>query len=229
MATKVFSNTKRLAKSGALMIVASMAFAAQLTSGMALAMTTSDEKADGRTFEPEWMDEPVAAQKESFEAPAPFAGHYWTSVTAEEKLYYYNPENVYPKAVAHGAQAWNALDGRFDGKGVRLIRVYSDATATVLIDRLRDCENNWYAFVEDREGLPDRLGVNSCALNKQGAKIRKHVLTHELGHLLGSGHQRPRFCGRSIMMKYAPCGQERVVLLKPGPRDVSWYRNTWVG
>jgi hypothetical protein len=67
--------------------------------------------------------------------------------------------------VAHGAQAWNALDRRFNDKGVRLIRVNNDAQATVLIDGIRDCANkSWLAFAQDRrKDLPDQLGVNTCA------------------------------------------------------------------
>lgn len=74
----------------------------------------------------------------------------------------------------------------------------------------------------------DRFGVNTCALDKHGRKMRAHVLTHELGHLLGSGHQRQRICGRSIMLKAVPCGRERIMLTKPGVRDVRWYQNRWV-
>jgi hypothetical protein len=210
-----------------LLILASIALAMLLASGVALGVTSS-ERQSGRSFEPEWMEEPFAPRQGGSVEAALFAGH-WTSVTPEEKLYYYNPEKVYPKAVAHGARAWNALDTRFNGKGVRLIRVYSKAKATVRIDGIRDCaDRSWFGFAEDREGLPDRLGINTCALNRQGEKIRKHVLTHELGHHLGSGHQRQRFCGKSIMLKSVPCGRERIVLTKPGERDVRWYQTRWV-
>jgi hypothetical protein len=208
------------------LLSASMALVVLLASGVALGVTRSGQPS-GHPFEPEWMDERVADQGGSVEA-ALFAGH-WTSVTPEEKLYYHNPEKVYPKAVEHGARAWNALDTRFNGKGVRLIRVNRDAKATVRIDGIRDCANrSWFGFAEDRVVLPDRLGVNTCALNKQGEKIRTHVLTHELGHHLGSGHQRQRLCGKSIMLKSVPCGRERIVLTKPAVRDVSWYENRWV-
>jgi hypothetical protein len=209
------------------LLLASIALAMLLASGVALGVTSS-ERQSGRSFEPEWIEEPLAPRQVGSVEAALFAGH-WTSVTPEEKLYYYNPEKVYPKALAHGARAWNALDTRFNGKGVRLIRVDRDAEATVRIDGIRDCaDKSWFGFAEDREGFPDRLGVNTCALNKQGEKIRTHVLTHELGHHLGSGHQRQRFCGKSIMLKSVPCGRERIVLTKPGVRDVSWYQNRWV-
>jgi hypothetical protein len=215
-------------KRATVVLLALMAIAMLSTSGAALGLTSS-ERQSGRSFEPEWMEEPLTPrQGENIEA-ALFAGH-WTSVTPKEKLYYYNPEKVYPKVVAHGAQAWNALDRRFNGKGVRLIRVNSEARATVLIDGIRDCaDKSWLGFAQDRrEGQPDRLGVNTCALNKLGRKLREHVLTHELGHHLGSGHQRQRFCGKSIMLASLPCGRERIVLAKPGVRDVRWYRNRWV-
>ena len=209
-------------------LLALMAIAVLPTSGAALGLTSS-ERQSGRSFEPEWMDEPLTPRQGGSLEAALFAGH-WTSVTPEEKLYYYNPEKIYPKVVAHGAQAWNALDRRFNEKGVRLIRVNNDAQATVLIDGIRDCANqSWFGFAQARrEGLPDRLGVNTCALNKQGRKLREHVLTHELGHHLGSGHQRQRFCGKSIMLDSVPCGRERIVLTRPGVRDVTWYRNRWV-
>ena len=209
-------------------LLALIGIAVLLASGAALGLT-SNERQSGRSFEPEWMEEPLTPRQGGNVEAALFAGH-WTSVTPEEKLYYYNPEKVYPKVVAHGAQAWNALDGRFNGKGVRLIRVNSDDRATVLIDGIRDCaDKSWLAFAQDRrKGLPDRLGVNTCALNRLGGKLREHVLTHELGHHLGSGHQRQRFCGKSIMLKSLPCGRERIVLTKPGVRDVRWYRNRWV-
>jgi hypothetical protein len=205
-----------------------MTIAVLSTSGAALGLTSS-ERQSGRSFEPEWMEEPLTPRQGGNIEAALFAGH-WTSVTPEEKLYYYNPEKVYPKDVAHGAQAWNALDKRFNGKGVRLIRVKSEARATVLIDGIRDCaDQSWLGFAQDRrEGLPDRLGVNTCALNKLDRKVREHVLTHELGHHLGSGHQRQRFCGKSIMLRSVLCGRERIVLTKPGVRDVRWYRNRWV-
>ena len=209
-------------------LLALMAIAVLSTSGAVLGLT-SGERQSGRSFEPEWMEEPLTPRQGGNLEAALFAGH-WTSVTPEEKLYYYNPEKVYPKVVAHGAQAWNALDSRFNEKGVRLIRVNNDAQATVLIDGIRDCANqSWFGFAQARrEGLPDRLGVNTCALNKQGRKLRGHVLTHELGPHLGSGHQRQRFCGKSIMLDSVPCGRERIVLTRPGVRDVTWYRNRWV-
>jgi hypothetical protein len=213
------------------LLLASVALTALLASGVALGVTSS-QQLGGRSFEPDWMDEPIAPQQEGQLRSALFAGH-WTSVTPDERLYYYNPEKVYPAAVAYGARAWNALDTRFNGRGVRLIQVNSDAKATVRIDGIRDCAfkrggRYWLGFAQYRKGLPDRLGVNTCALNKQSAKIRKHVLTHELGHHLGSGHQRQRLCGRSIMLASVPCGRERIVLTKPGVRDVRWYLNRWV-
>jgi len=209
-----------------LLVLASIASAVLLASGMALGVT-SGEQPNRHRFEPEWMDEPVAPQEGQLGALV-FADH-WESVTAEEILYYYNPERVYPKAVAHGAKAWNALDGRFNGRGVRLIEVHSDADATVHIDGIHDCKHKgWLGYAQDRLGFPDWLGINTCALNKQGEKLREHVLTHELGHHLGSGHQPRRFCGRSIMLESVPCGQERIVLTKPGLRDVRWYKNRWV-
>ena len=209
------------------LLLGSTALAVLLASGMALAMTSSSEKPNGYRIEPEWMDEPLAPQGDSLEA-ALFAGH-WTSVTSEEILYYYNPEKVYPKAVAHGAKAWNALDGRFNGRGVRLIRVSSNAKATVRIDGIHDCKHKgWLGFAAHLPDFPDQLGVNTCALNKQGEKIREHVLTHELGHHLGSGHQRLRFCGKSIMLEVVPCGRDHIVLTRPGVRDVRWYQNRWV-
>jgi hypothetical protein len=209
------------------LLFASVALAVLLASGVALGVT-SGQQHGGRSFEPDWMDEPITPQQEGQLQAALFAGH-WTSVTPDEKLYYYNPEKVYPTAVAHGARAWNALDTRFNGRGVRLIRVNSDAKATVRIDGIRDCaDRSWFAFAAPLKDFPNQLGVNTCALNKQGAKIRQHVLTHELGHHLGGGHQPQRLCGRSIMLASVPCGRERIVLTKPGVRDVRWYQNRWV-
>jgi Dual-action HEIGH metallo-peptidase len=209
------------------LLLASVALAVLLASGVALGVT-SGQQHGGRSFEPDWMDEPIAPQQEGQLQSALFAGH-WTSVTSDERLYYYNPEKVYPAAVAHGARAWNALDTRFNGKGVRLIQVNSNAKATVRIDGIRDCaDRSWLAFAAPHKDFPNQLGVNTCALNRQGAKIREHVLTHELGHHLGSGHQRQRLCGRSIMLTSVPCGRERIVLIKPGVRDVRWYLNRWV-
>jgi hypothetical protein len=208
------------------LLLASVAIAVLLASGVALGVTSSKQRS-GHPIEPEWMDEPVAAQGGSLQASL-FAGH-WTSVTPEERLYYYNPEKVYPTAVAHGAGAWNALHKRFNHKGVRLIRVFSEANATVRIDGIRDCsDRSWFAFAQNLVGAPDRLGVNTCALNRQSAKLRQHVLTHELGHHLGSGHQRMSLCGKSIMLSSVPCGRKRIVLTKPGARDVTWYQNRWV-
>ena len=207
-------------------LLASMVIAVLLASGVAIGLTPS-EQPSGHPIEPEWMDEPVAAQGGSVQASL-FAGH-WTSVAPEEKLYYYNPQKVYPATVAHAAGAWNALDTRFKGRGVRLIRVNSAAKATVRIDGIRDCaDRSWLGFAQKLVGAPDRLGLNTCALNRQGAKLRRHVLTHELGHHLGSGHQRQRFCGKSIMLRSVPCDRELIVLTKPGVRDVSWYQNRWV-
>jgi hypothetical protein len=215
------------------LLLASMLLALLMASGMALAVTSSSEKPYGHRFEPKWMDEPVASQEIQLEA---FANH-WDSVTVkgdQETLRYYNPERVYPKMVRHAARAWNALDGRFDGRGVRLIEVRSEDQATVLIDGIRDCRNkSWLGFAQYRKDcpdriIPDRLGVNTCALNRAGTKIRKHVLTHEMGHHLGSGHQPRRFCKKSIMLAFVPCGRERTVLTKPGSRDVRWYRDRWV-
>jgi hypothetical protein len=206
-----------------ILLLASTLLAVLLASGVALAVTSS-EKPYGHRFEPEWMDEPIAPQEElQLEA---FANH-WDSVTVngdKETLYYYNPERVYPKMVGHAARVWNALDGRFGGRGVRLIEVRSGDQATVRIDGIRDCRNTkWLGFA-----APGRLGVNTCALNRAGTKIRKHVITHEMGHHLGSGHQPQRLCGKSIMLAVVPCGREGIVLTKPGPRDVGWYRDRWV-
>jgi hypothetical protein len=206
--------------------LASVTLAMLLASGVALGVTSTKQRS-GHPIEPEWMDEPVAAQGGSVQASL-FAGH-WTSVTPDERLYYYNPEKVYPTVVARGAGAWNALDKRFQGRGVRLIRVNSAAKATVRIDGIRDCsDRSWFGFAQNLMGAPNRLGINTCALNRQSAKLRQHVITHELGHHLGSGHQRARFCGKSIMLRSVPCGRKRIVLTKPGVRDVSWYQNRWV-
>jgi hypothetical protein len=217
-----------------ILLLASMLLALLLASGMALAVTSSGEKPYGHRFEPRWTDEPIAPQEEvQLEA---FANH-WDSVTVEgeeETLYYYNPESVYPKMVGHAAWAWNALDGRFDGRGVRLIEVRGEDQATVLIDGIRDCKDrSWLGFAQYREDrpdriIPDRLGVNTCALDRKGTKVRKHVLTHEMGHHLGSGHQPRRWCGKSIMVARVPCSRERIVLTRPGPRDVRWYWDRWV-
>lgn len=204
------------------LLLASMLLALLLASGMALAVTSS-EKPIGHRFEPEWMGEPIVPQELQLEA---FANH-WDSVTVEgneERLYYYNPKGVYPKVVGHAARVWNALDGRFNGRGVRLIKARSEDQATVRIVGIRDCRNrSWLGFA-----APGRLGVNTCALNRAGTKVRKHVITHEMGHHLGSGHQPRRFCGKSIMVARVPCGRERIVLTKPGPKDVTWYRGRWV-
>jgi hypothetical protein len=206
-----------------ILLLALTLLAVLLASGVALAVTSS-EKPYGHRFEPEWMDEPIAPQEElQLEA---FANH-WDSVTTDETLRYYNPQGVYPKAVEHAARAWNALDKRFNGRGVRLIEVESGAT--VRIDGFRDCRHKGrlgYAAPNPR-GFPNLLGVNTCALDRAGSKVREHVLTHELGHHLGSGHQPRRFCGKSIMLERVPCGREHIVLTKPGPRDVGWYRAKW--
>jgi hypothetical protein len=206
--------------------LASVAIAMLLASGVALGVTSSKQRS-GHPIEPEWTDEPVAA-KGGIVQVSQFAGH-WTSVTPDERLYYYNPEKVYPTTVARGAGAWNTLDTRFKSRGVRLIKVSSAAKATVRIDGIRDCANrSWFGFAQNLKGAPDRLGVNTCALNRQSTKLRQHVLTHELGHHLGSGHQRMGLCGKSIMLRSVPCGRERTVLTKPGVRDVTWYQNRWV-
>jgi hypothetical protein len=212
------------------LLLTSMLLAVLLASGAALAVTSSSEKPYGHRFEPEWMDEPIVPQEEGqLQALA----RHWDSVTVngyQETLRYYNPERVYPKIVGHAAQAWNALDGRFNGWGVRLIEVRGNDNPTVIIDGIRDCrDRSWLGFAEYRgDRHADRLGVNTCALNRASTKLRKHVLTHEMGHHLGSGHQPRRFCRKSIMLAFVPCGRERIVLTKPGPRDVRWYRDRWV-
>jgi hypothetical protein len=204
-----------------------MALALLLAGGMALAVTSNSEKPPGHRFEPGWMNEPVAPQRAGQLAALAFANH-WDSVTSGETLYYHNPERVYPGTVDHAARAWNALDKRFNGRGVRLIEVQSDADATVHIDGFRDCrDRSLLGYAQDRAGFPDWLGVNTCALDRGGSKIREHVLTHELGHHLGSGHQPRRLCGKSIMLERVPCGRERIVLTKPGQRDVRWYKARW--
>jgi hypothetical protein len=208
------------------LLLASVAIAVLFASGVAMGLTRG-EQPSGHPIEPEWMDEPVAAQGGSVQASL-FARH-WTSVTPDERLYYYNPEKVYPEVVTRAAGAWNALDTRFKYRGVRLIRVHSKANATVRIDGIRDCANrSWFGFAQNLVAAPDRLGVNTCALDRQSAKLRQHVLTHELGHHLGSGHQRTRLCGKSIMLRSVPCSQKRIVLTRPGVRDVTWYQNRWV-
>jgi hypothetical protein len=206
-----------------------MLLAVLLASGVALAATSSSEKPPAHSFEPKWMDEPVAPQEEGQLEALVFANH-WNSVRSDETLSYYNPERVYPSAVEHAARAWNALDKRFDGRGVHLIEVQSAAVATVRIDGIRACRESWLGFAQQdpRAEVPDRLGVNTCALKGADAKLREHVLTHEMGHHLGSGHQPRRLCGKSIMLARVPCGRERIVLTKPGPRDVRWYRERWV-
>ncbi len=159
---------------------------------------------------------------------ASFPGH-WVSVTSDERLYYHNPEKVYPAAVEHAARVWNALDGRFNGRGVRLVEVGSDAEATVHIDGYRDCEHkDLLGYSQDRERGPNLLGINTCALDNWNGKMREHVVTHEFGHHLGSGHQPPKFCETSVMLELVPCGRERTVLTKPGTTDVRWYKNRWV-
>jgi hypothetical protein len=211
-------------------VLATVATGLLLASGVALAVASSSEKPYGHRFEPEWMDEPIIPQEEGqLQALA----RHWDSVTVngdQETLRYYNPERVYPRIVGHAARAWNALDGRFDGRGVRLIEVRGNDNPTVIIDGIRDCrDRSWLGFAEYRgERAADRLGVNTCALNRASTKLRKHVLTHEMGHHLGSGHQPRRFCRKSIMLAFVPCGRERIVLTKPGPRDVRWYRDRWV-
>ena len=157
-----------------------------------------------------------------------FPGH-WESVTSEEGLHYYNPEKVYPGAVEHAARAWNALDGRFNGRGVRLAEVRSEAEATVRIDGYRDCANkDLLGYAQVRERGPNVLGINTCALDDRGGKMREHLVTHEFGHHLGSGHQPRKFCETSVMLELVPCGRERTVLTKPGTTDVGWYKNKWV-
>jgi hypothetical protein len=211
------------------LLLTSMLLAVLLASGAALAVTSSSEKPYGHRFEPEWMDEPIVPQEVG---QLLALARHWDSVTVdgdEETLRYYNPGRVYPSDVEHAARAWNALDGRFDGRGVRLIEVRGDDNPTVIIDSIRDCrDRSWLGFAQDLPGLPDRLGVNTCALNDAGTKLREHVLTHEMGHHLGSGHQPRRLCGKSIMLARVPCGRESIVLTKPGPRDVRWYKDRWV-
>lgn len=208
------------------LLLASVVIAMLLASGVALGVTSSEQHS-GRSFEPEWMDEPMAPKGGSVQASL-FAGH-WTSVTPEETLYYYNPGKVYPAAVAYGARAWNALDARFNGNGVRLISVSSREKATVRIKRIRRCaDEGMVGFSGYREGQPNLLAINTCVVNRYSSKIRNHLLTHELGHHLGSGHQRARFCGKSIMVRSTPCGPKGIVLTRPGVRDVSWYQNRWV-
>jgi hypothetical protein len=209
-----------------ILLLASVATAVLLASGVAVGVT-GGKQPGGHPIEPEWTDEPVAAQGGSVHTSL-FAGH-WTSVTPDERLYYYNPGKVYPAAVAYGARAWNALDTRFNGNGVRLISVSSRDKATVRIKRVSRCaDEGMVGFSGYREGQPNLLAINTCVVNRYGARIRNHLLTHELGHHLGSGHQRARFCGKSIMVRSTPCGPKRIVLTKPGVRDVSWYQDRWV-
>jgi hypothetical protein len=211
-----------------ILVLTSMALALLLASGMALAVTRSSETPPGHRFEPKWMDEPVAPQEEGQLETLVFANH-WDSVTSNETLSYANPKRIYPSAVAHAARAWNALNQRFDGRGVRLVEVRPKKKSNVRIVGFRDCRGrNVLGYAQYRARFPDRLGVNTCVLDRSGSQLREHVLTHELGHHLGSGHQPPRFCGKSIMLARVPCGQERRVLTKPGPRDVRWYRDRWV-
>jgi hypothetical protein len=114
-------------------------------------------------------------------------------------------------------------------RGVQLIEVQSDADATVHIDIFRDCrDRDLLGYAQNRAGFPDWIGVNTCALDERSGQVREHVLTRELGHHLGSGHQPPRLCGKSIMLEHVPCGRECIVPTEPGSRDVRWYRERWV-
>jgi hypothetical protein len=101
--------------------------------------------------------------------------------------------------------------------------------ATVRIDGYRDCEHkDLLGYAQQRERGPNMLGVNTCALDRWNGKMREHLIRHEFGHHLGSGHQPPTFCETSVMLELVPCGGERTVLTRPGTTDVRWYKNRGV-
>jgi len=154
----------------------------------------------------------------------------WDSVNADETLYYSNPSNIFPKAIAHAVKEWNEEDALIGGQGVYVAPADAAHPATLEIVHQPDCGGGWFAYVVDQpEGQADRMGVNSCALRKRTKRVRLHNFTHEFGHALGLAHpsNQKAHCGHSVMVTHKACAPK--LRISPGAHDRKDYRALWDG
>jgi hypothetical protein len=141
------------------------------------------------------------------------------------EIVYYDDRSSYGGVVNNARDVWNALDRRFDGKGVVFRPISGAPSGTRLELIFADGVCNAYAFY-DSAGIPDRIVF--CVNNMQELNsLRKDETgAHEAGHAIGLAHAEPcrRFLGRSIMVGACGFSDSR----KPLRHDVQDYRNRWV-
>ena len=142
-----------------------------------------------------------------------------------DEIIYYDNRSRYRGVVDNARNVWNALDRRFDGRGVDF-RSLSEAPAGARLELIfADGACNAYAFY-DPNGTPDRIIF--CVNNMESLNnLRKDETgAHEAGHAIGLAHPEPcrRFLGTSIMVGACGFSDSR----KPLRHDVQDYRNRWV-
>lgn len=141
------------------------------------------------------------------------------------EIVYYEDRSTYGAEVANARDVWNALDRRFNGRGV-VFRPISQAPAgegRELVFASAVCES--YAFY-DPNGSPDRIVFCTNNMQRLSGLRQDETAAHEAGHAIGLAHPEPcrRYLGKAIMVGACGFSDSR----KPLRHDVRDYRKRWV-
>ena len=127
--------------------------------------------------------------------------------------------------VANARAVWNALDRRFNGRGV-VFQPISKAPAGARLELVfADAVCESYAFY-DSTGTPDRIIFCTNNMRRLSALRKDETGAHEAGHAIGLAHPEPcrRYLGISIMVGSCGFSDSR----KPLRHDIADYRKRWV-
>jgi hypothetical protein len=142
-----------------------------------------------------------------------------------DEIVYYDDRSSYGDEVANARQVWNALDRRFNGKGV-VFQPISNAPAGARLELVfADARCESYAFYDPNRN-PDRIIFCTNNMRRLNGLRQDETAAHEAGHAIGFAHPEPcrKFLGRAIMVGACGFSDSR----KPLRHDIADYRNRWV-
>lgn len=142
-----------------------------------------------------------------------------------DEIVYYDNRSRYRGVVSNARDVWNALDRRFDDRGV-VFQPISGAPAGARLELIftdRTC--NSYAYYNPNRN-PDQIAFCTNNMRRLNGLRQDETGAHEAGHVIGLAHPEPcrRYLGISIMVGGCGFSDSR----KPLRHDIADYRKRWV-